>query len=61
MFEGTDDIDMDNTWVRFSRPAADPDSRVPGLLGRVFNGIGEPRDRRPPIVDGEARGINGSA
>jgi V/A-type H+-transporting ATPase subunit B len=27
----------------------------------VFNGIGEPRDDRPPIVDGEQRGINGSA
>ena len=27
----------------------------------MFNGIGEPRDDRPPIVDGEARGINGSA
>jgi len=33
----------------------------PALLGRVFNGIGEPSDDRPPIVDGEQRGINGSA
>jgi V/A-type H+-transporting ATPase subunit B len=60
VFEGTDDLDLDNTWVRFlDQPLS---LRVsPGLLGRVFNGIGEPRDDRPPIVDGELRGINGSA
>jgi len=60
VFEGTDDLDLENTWVRFlDRPLTLTVS--PGLLGRVFNGIGEPRDDRPPIVDGEARGINGSA
>ena len=60
VFEGTDDLDLDNTWVRFlDQPLTLTVS--PGLLGRVFNGIGEPRDERPPIVDGEARGINGSA
>jgi V/A-type H+-transporting ATPase subunit B len=60
IFEGTDDLDLGNTWVRFlDQPLS---LRVsPGLLGRVFNGIGEPRDDRPPIVDGELRGINGSA
>jgi V/A-type H+-transporting ATPase subunit B len=60
IFEGTDDLDLDNTWVRFlDQPLSLKVS--PGLLGRVFNGIGEPRDERPPIVDGESRGINGSA
>ena len=60
VFEGTDDIDLHNTWVRFlDRPLTLTVS--PGLLGRVFNGIGEPRDDRPPIVDGAARGISGSA
>jgi V/A-type H+-transporting ATPase subunit B len=60
VFEGTDDLDLDNTWVRFlDQPLTLTVS--PGLLGRVFNGIGEPRDDRPPIVDGEARGISGSA
>jgi len=60
VFEGTDDLDLENTWVRFlDQPLTLTVS--PGLLGRVFNGIGEPRDERPPIVDGEARGINGSA
>ncbi len=60
VFEGTDDLDLDNTWVRFlDQPLSLTVS--PGLLGRVFNGIGEARDGRPPIVDGEARGISGSA
>jgi V/A-type H+-transporting ATPase subunit B len=60
IFEGTEDLDLDNTWVRFlDEPLTLTVS--PGLLGRVFNGIGEPRDDRPPIVDGEARGIAGSA
>ena len=60
IFEGTEDLDLDNTWVRFlDEPLTLAVS--PGLLGRVFNGIGEPRDDRPPIVDGEARGISGSA
>ena len=60
VFEGTDDLDLDNTWVRFlDQPLTLTVS--PGLLGRIFNGIGEPRDGRPPIVDGEPRGISGSA
>jgi len=60
VFEGTDDLDLDNTWVRFlDQPLTLTVS--PGLLGRIFNGIGEPRDERPPIVDGEPRGVNGSA
>jgi len=60
IFEGTDDLDLDNTWVRFlDQPLTLTVS--PGLLGRIFNGLGEPRDERPPIVDGEARSINGSA
>ncbi len=60
VFEGTDDLDLDNTWVRFlDRPLTLTVS--PGLLGRIFNGIGEPRDDRPPIVDGEERGITGAA
>jgi V/A-type H+-transporting ATPase subunit B len=60
VFEGTDDLDLDNTWVRFlDRPLTL--SVSPALLGRMFDGLGEPRDGRPPIVDGEARGINGAA
>ena len=60
IFEGTEDIDLENTWVRFlDQPLTLTVS--PGMLGRVFNGIGEPRDDRPAIVDGEARPISGSA
>jgi V/A-type H+-transporting ATPase subunit B len=60
VFEGTEDIDLGNTWVRFlDQPLTLTVS--PGLLGRVFNGIGEPRDGRPPIVDGEPRRISGAA
>jgi V/A-type H+-transporting ATPase subunit B len=33
----------------------------PELLGRIFNGIGEPKDNRPPILSGERRVISGSA
>ena len=45
VFEGTDDLDLDNTWVCFlDQPLTLTVS--PGLLGRIFNGIGEPRDGR---------------
>ena len=36
------------------------DAELDGLVA-AGNGIGDPRDGRPPIVDGEARGISGSA
>lgn len=59
VFEGTDDLDLARTWVRFAgepyRLAVSRD-----MLGRVFNGAGRPRDGRPPIVSGERRDINGS-
>ena len=49
VFEGTDDLDLDNTAVRFlDEPFELP--LAPTLLGRVFNGIGSPRDSRPAIV-----------
>ena len=60
VFEGTDDLDMHNTWVRFlDEPLAVTLS--PAMLGRVFNGLGEPVDDRPPIVQGVRRGISGAA
>jgi V/A-type H+-transporting ATPase subunit B len=33
----------------------------PELLGRVFNGIGEPKDGRPPIVSNLRRNVSGAA
>lgn len=60
VFEGTDDLDLENSWIRFlDQPLTI--SLSPALIGRVFNGLGEPRDGRPPLVEGERRGINGSA
>ena len=60
VFEGTADLDIENTWVRFlEKPFELPLS--PDLLGRVFNGIGEPRDNRPPIISSLQRNVNGSS
>ncbi|MDD3529985.1 MAG: V-type ATP synthase subunit B [Gallionellaceae bacterium] len=59
VFEDTDDLDLERTWVRFlDEPYSLPVSR--DILGRVFNGVGRPRDGRPPIVSGQHRDINGA-
>jgi len=59
VFEGTDNLNLEDTWVRFlDRPfeiALSPD-----VLGRVFNGIGEPRDARPPLVSRQRWNVNGA-
>jgi len=60
VFEGTDDLDMKNTWVRFLDEPLTV-NLSPQMFGRVFNGLGEPVDDRPPIVQGIRRGIGGSA
>ena len=60
VFEGTDDLDLETTWVRFLDEPLEI-SLSPELLGRIFNGIGEPKDNRPPIVSAERRTISGSA
>jgi len=58
VFEGTDDLDLERTWVRFlEEPFTLPVSR--DLLGRVFNGAGLPRDGRPPIFSADRRDVNG--
>ena len=60
VFEGTEDLDLDRTWVRFlEEPFELPLS--PAILGRIFNGVGEPRDGRPPIVSSLKRNVNGSS
>jgi V/A-type H+-transporting ATPase subunit B len=60
VFEGTDHLDLKNTWVRFlEEPFELPLS--PDLLGRIFNGVGNPRDGRPPIVSNLKRNVNGSS
>jgi V/A-type H+-transporting ATPase subunit B len=60
VYEGTDDLDLENTWVRFLDQPLEI-SLSPELVGRVFNGIGEPRDDRPQIVSNIRRNVNGSA
>ncbi len=60
VFEGTDDLDLENTWVRFLEKPVEL-TLSPDLLGRVFNGVGMPRDGRPPIVSRLKRNVNGSA
>ncbi len=59
VFEGTDDIDLERTWVRFlEQPFEMPLS--PELLGRVFSGVGLPRDGRPPLISALRREVNGA-
>ena len=59
VFEGTDDLDLERTWTRFlEEPFEIPLSR--DLLGRIFNGIGAPRDGRPPLVSSLKRNVNGA-
>jgi V/A-type H+-transporting ATPase subunit B len=58
VFEGTDEMDLERTWVRFlDEPFRLPVSR--DILGRVFNGAGLPRDGRPPIISADRRDVNG--
>ena len=57
VFEGTDNLDIENTWVRFLDQPLEI-ALSPEILGRVFSGLGEPRDYRPPIVSNLHRSIN---
>ncbi len=60
VFEGTDDLDLNHTWVRFlEEPFELP--LTPDMLGRNFNGVGNPRDGRPPLVSKLRRNVNGSS
>jgi V/A-type H+-transporting ATPase subunit B len=60
VFEGTQNLDLESTWVRFlDQPFEMPLSAE--VLGRVFNGIGQPRDDRPPIISSLKRNVNGSS
>ena len=59
VFEGTDDLDLDRSWVRFlDTPFQMP--LAPTVLGRVFNGVGAPADQRPPLVSALKRDVNGA-
>jgi len=60
VFEGTDDLDLTETWVRFLDEPMEI-ALSPELLGREFNGLGAPRDGRPPFLSSIRRAIAGSA
>lgn len=59
VFEGTDELDLERTWVRFLDEPVEL-NLSPELLGRVFNGVGRPRDGRAPIISALRRNVNGS-
>jgi V/A-type H+-transporting ATPase subunit B len=58
VFEGTSGIDNLNTRVRF--PGEPPLVDVSfDMLGRIFNGVGKPRDGGPDIIEEDSLDING--
>jgi len=60
VFEGTDDLDLESTWVRFLDQPLEI-TLSPDILGRVFNGIGDPKDGRPALVSNLKRNVRSSA
>ncbi len=59
VFEGTRGIDVPEARVRFLARGIEL-SLSPDLLGRVFNGLGEPRDSGPSIIPQKRADINGA-
>jgi V/A-type H+-transporting ATPase subunit B len=59
VLEGTDNLDLERTWVRF----LDQPFKValsPNLLSRAFNGVGRSRDDLPPLFSRLQRNVNGT-
>lgn len=58
VFEGTDEMSLKNTHTKLTgHPMEIPLSEE--LLGRVFNGIGQPIDGLGPIISEDKRDVNG--
>ena len=58
IFEGTMGLTLPDTRVRFfGRPLELPVSR--GMLGRIFDGIGRPRDNGPEPIGEQCLNVNG--
>jgi len=58
VFEGTEGLEPERTWIRF----LDEPFKValaPAILGRVLDGAGRSRDGRPPVVSSVQRNVNG--
>lgn len=59
VFEGTSGIDVDKSTVRFlGKPLTFNVS--PDILGRVFSGLGVPKDNGPEIIPDQTLDINGA-
>ncbi|MDD1673320.1 MAG: V-type ATP synthase subunit B [Methanomicrobiales archaeon] len=58
VFEGTSGIDNLNTKVRFTGEPPLIDVSF-DMLGRIFNGVGKPRDSGPDIIEEDSLDING--
>ena len=58
-FGNTSGMNVDSTKVRLTGETA-KFNVSDGMLGRVFNGLGEPIDGGPSVYGGERRDINGS-
>lgn len=58
VFAGTQGLDMARTWVHFTGDVARLEVSK-ALLGRVLDGMGQPRDNQPPIVAERSLDING--
>ncbi len=59
VIEGTADLDLERTWVKFLEKPFEI-ALSPDVLGRVFNGIGQPKDDRPPLISTLKRNVNGA-
>ncbi len=59
VLEDTRGLDIERTKVLFTGESAAVDLG-PGLLGRAFNGLGEPVDGAPPLLPSTRRPIGGS-
>ncbi len=58
VFEGTTGIDVPTTRVRFLGRGITL-ALAPGLLGRVFDGLGRPRDKGPELIPDARADVNG--
>ena len=59
VFEGTEGIDVKDSTVRFLGKPLEL-GLSPDILGRVFNGLGEPKDGGPAIIAEMSKDINGN-
>jgi V/A-type H+-transporting ATPase subunit B len=59
VFEGTEHLDLERTWVRFLEQPFEL-ALSPEILGRIFNGVGLPLDDRPPLISNLRRNVNGA-